>query len=140
MTKRLSIGVLETGRPPEELAGRYSNYPAMVAAWLAELDADFSDYAVLDGQIPSSPREHDLWVITGSKFGAYEDHPWIAPLEDFIRSCRAAGQPMFGICFGHQIIAQALGARFGNPTKAGGLGCMTTNLRGRLKIPRTSPS
>lgn len=139
MTKRLSIGVLETGRPPEELAGRYSNYPAMVAAWLAELDADFSDYAVLDGQIPSSPREHDLWVITGSKFGAYEDHPWIAPLEGFIRACRAAGQPMFGICFGHQIIAQALGGEVRKSDKGWGLGLHDYQSEGLLEDTSNQP-
>lgn len=119
---RISVGVLETGRPPEELAETYTDYPGMVADWLAELDADFTSYAVLDSQFPVAPSDHDLWVITGSKFGAYEDHAWIPPLEDFIRACRDTNVPMFGICFGHQIIAQALGGVVRKSDKGWGLG------------------
>ena len=122
MTKPLSIGILETGRPPDELAGDYSSYPVMVEHWLADLKADYRHYAVLDGQLPAEPNEADLWVITGSKFGAYEDHAWIAALENFIRACRDAGSLMFGICFGHQIIAQALGGVVRKSDKGWGLG------------------
>ncbi|MGB8814915.1 MAG: type 1 glutamine amidotransferase, partial [Paracoccaceae bacterium] len=56
-------------------------------------------------------HECDGWLLTGSKHGAYEDHPFIKPLEDFIRKAYAASVPMVGICFGHQIIAQALGGK-----------------------------
>ncbi len=121
MTAKLTIGVLETGRPPEELDS-FGDYPQMVAKWLGGLEAEFTSYAVLDGEFPDSPVAADLWVITGSKFGAYEDHPWIPPLEDFIRACRDAGRLMFGICFGHQIIAQALGGVVRKSDKGWGLG------------------
>ena len=62
-------------------------------------------------QFPSSTGDCDGWLITGSKHGAYEDLPFIAPLEDFIRDAYAADVPVVGICFGHQIIAQALGGK-----------------------------
>jgi GMP synthase-like glutamine amidotransferase len=48
-------------------------------------------------------------LISGSKHGAYEDHAFIPPLSDLIREIYASARPMVGICFGHQIIAQALG-------------------------------
>ena len=60
-------------------------------------------------QFPADVHDADGWLITGSRHGAYEDHPFIPPLEDFIRRAYAAAVPMVGICFGHQIIAQALG-------------------------------
>lgn len=122
MRSPLSIGILETGKPPKELVKRYAFYPNMVEDWLADFDADFQSYAVLDNQFPSSPLDHDLWVITGSKFGTYEDFGWISKLEDFVRDCRDARQPMFGICFGHQIIAQALGGVVRKSDKGWGLG------------------
>ena len=66
---------------------------------------------VLDGTLPNAPQSADGWLITGSRFGAYEDHDWIPPLEEFLRETFAAGLPIFGVCFGHQILAQALGGK-----------------------------
>ena len=59
----------------------------------------------------SAPDTCDGWLITGSRHGAYEEHDWIPPLEAFIRDCFAARVPMIGVCFGHQIIAQAMGGK-----------------------------
>ncbi|MEM9629829.1 MAG: type 1 glutamine amidotransferase [Pseudomonadota bacterium] len=120
--KPIRVGILETGRPPVELADAHGDYPGMVRQWLDVLDAEYSSYAVLDMEFPVNAHEADLWVITGSKFGAYEDHPWIPPLEEFVREVRSAGKLMFGICFGHQIIAQALGGVVRKSGKGWGLG------------------
>ena len=116
------LGVLETGRPPEDLAPAFGDYPGMVGDWLAPLGAAVRPYAVLDGEFPDSPAECDLWVITGSRFGVYEGHDWIPPLEEFIRICHDRKRPMVGICFGHQIIAQALGGVVRKSAKGWGLG------------------
>jgi GMP synthase-like glutamine amidotransferase len=62
-------------------------------------------------EFPKDVHDCDGWLITGSRHGAYEDHPFIKPLEDFIRRAYDERVPMVGICFGHQIIAQALGGR-----------------------------
>ena len=58
---------------------------------------------------PDGPEAADGWLITGSKHGVYEDLPFIPPLEALVRDIRASRKPLVGICFGHQIIAQALG-------------------------------
>lgn len=122
MVKTPVIGILETGRPPEDLAARHGDYPAMVRAWLDLPEAEFHSFAVLDGEIPQDPRAADLWAVTGSRFGVYEGHDWIAPAEAFIRACRDAGVPMVGICFGHQLIAQALGGVVAKSDKGWGVG------------------
>ncbi len=122
MAEQLHIGILETGRLPESLRGRHGTYPAMFESWLSPLEARFSSHAVLDGALPASPHEADLWLITGSRHGVYEDLPWIAPLEGFIRQCRDTGAKMLGICFGHQIIARALGGDVAKSPKGWGLG------------------
>lgn len=118
----LRLGILETGRPPEPLAEDYPDYPRMMADWLGMPVASMSQFAVLDNEFPNAPSDADLWVITGSRFGAYEDLPWIKPLEVFIRKCRDAHVPMVGICFGHQIIAQALGGVVEKSEKGWGVG------------------
>ena len=120
--QKLKIGILETGRLPEEMVRIHGNFPKMMIDWLTPFDASFQTYPVLDSVLPDSPTECDLWVITGSKSGAYEDHDWIRHLEDFIRASRDAGSKMIGICFGHQIIAQALGGTVEKSGKGWGLG------------------
>lgn len=124
----IRVGILETGRLPETLAG-HGDYVKMVGDWFAPVGVTPRGYAVLDGVLPDSPDEADVWLITGSRFGAYEDHPWIAPLEAFIRDVRDAGVPMVGICFGHQVIARALGGRVAKSDKGWGVGVHEYKIR-----------
>ena len=121
----ITIGILETGRPPQELESEFPDYPTMVANWLAPIQAEFKSYAALDGELPNTPTDCDLWIITGSRFGVYERLDWVTALENFVRECHAAVQPMIGICFGHQLIAQALGGEVRKSDKGWGLGVET---------------
>ncbi|MGB1236682.1 MAG: type 1 glutamine amidotransferase [Pseudomonadales bacterium] len=122
--KKITLGILETGLPPEEYRDEHGSYPEMFAGLLGEQDANitFRFYAVLDAQLPSAANECDAWLITGSKFGVYEDHSWIAPLEDLVRSAYAQSIPVVGICFGHQLVAQALGGKVVKSDKGWSLG------------------
>ena len=106
----MKIGILITGHPPEELAdnGRYNRYFERL---LGHETFTYRAWSVVDGEMPDSVQDAEGWLITGSRHGAYEDHAWIPPLENFIRDVYAARRPMIGICFGHQIIAQAMGGR-----------------------------
>jgi GMP synthase-like glutamine amidotransferase len=105
------IGILQTGHAPDALIGESGDYPAMFARLLDGHGLTFRTWAVVDGEFPAGIHEAEGWLITGSRHGAYEEHPWIPPLEAFIRDCYAARVPLVGICFGHQIIAQALGGK-----------------------------
>jgi GMP synthase (glutamine-hydrolysing) len=105
----MKIGILQTGHVPPELADR--PYPVLFERLLAPHGFTFETWSVVDGDFPGSPHDAEGWLVTGSKHGAYEDLPWIPPLEDFIRAAVAADVPLVGVCFGHQIIAQALGGR-----------------------------
>lgn len=105
------IGILETGRAPDALRPDHGDYPTMFARLLDGQGFSFRSWHVEGMDFPEDVHAADGWLITGSRHGAYEDHAFIPPLEDFIRRAYAAGVPMVGICFGHQIIAQALGGR-----------------------------
>ena len=107
----MKIGILQAGHSPKEILGETGNYADLFVNLLQGQDFEFAKYIVVDMQFPSGADAADGWLITGSKHGAYEDHPFIAPLEDLIRDIYAADLPLVGICFGHQIIAQALGGK-----------------------------
>ncbi len=108
---KLKLGVLQAGRRPEEMAEEHADYNRMFEELLGENEFDYYHWAVLDGEFPESIDGIDAWLITGSRHGAYEDHDWIPPLENLIREVYESDKPMVGICFGHQIIAQALGGK-----------------------------
>jgi GMP synthase-like glutamine amidotransferase len=105
------IGILQTGRAPESLVATAGDYPDMFVRLLGGKGFTFRTWAVVDMDFPPDVRAADGWLITGSRHGVYEDHPFIKPLEAFIRAAIAGGVPVVGICFGHQIVAQAMGGR-----------------------------
>lgn len=68
-------------------------------------------YDVVNGELPERLDECDGWIITGARHDAYRDDPWIEGLRRFVRRLAEDGRRTVGICFGHQVVAQALGGR-----------------------------
>lgn len=130
----MHIGILECGPVLPELAARHGSYGDIFARLLAAPGRRFSAFAVHDMVFPSGTGAADAWVLTGSRHGAYDDLPFIAPLEAFIRTARGAGTPMLGICFGHQIMAQALGGRVSRHPGGWGFGRQVYHIAGPGRV------
>ena len=119
----MRIAILETGRINAAIADRFARYPDMFRAMFdktgktggtethAGTGFAFIEVPVVDGVIPDDVQDYDGYLVTGSAAGVYDDFDWIDPLMAFLRAAHAADKPLVGICFGHQIIAHALGGR-----------------------------
>lgn len=85
---------------------------AKFAALLGEVRPGWTLTAswVCKDAFPGDWTSYDGILITGSPASVHDADPWIARLEALIRDIIAHGTPLFGACFGHQIIARALGA------------------------------
>jgi len=114
----MKLAILETGRPPGALATEFGDYPAMFDEMLGG-EFEVESFDVQAGQLPAS-RGHHAYLITGSPAGVYDPLPWIEPLQQFIRD--ADGARMVGVCFGHQVMAEALGGHVEKSDKGWGAG------------------
>jgi GMP synthase-like glutamine amidotransferase len=114
----MKLAILETGRPPGDLTDQFGDYPAMFEQLLGP-EFEVESFDVQAGELPD-PASHHAYLITGSPAGVYDPLPWIEPLERFIRDVRQAR--MVGVCFGHQVMAEALGGRVEKSDKGWGAG------------------
>jgi GMP synthase-like glutamine amidotransferase len=114
----MNVAILATGRPPGNLPEQFGDYPTMFARMLGD-GFEIERFDVERGELPD-PDEHSAYLITGSPAGVYEPLPWIEPLQKFIRS--TSRSKMVGICFGHQIMSEALGGHVEKSDKGWGAG------------------
>jgi GMP synthase-like glutamine amidotransferase len=115
----MKLAILETGRPPRALQNEFGTYPAMFAQLLGP-DFAIETFQAQAGELPSDSAAHGAYLITGSPAGVYDRRPWIDLLAEFIRA--ADQSKMVGVCFGHQIMAEALGGRVEKSSKGWGAG------------------
>lgn len=120
----MKIGILQADDVNPVLQPEHGNYPQMFEKALRAVlpDCELPVYRVLDGELPATTTECDAWLITGSKFGVNDGLHWIEALSDFVRTLWAEQRPLVGICFGHQLMARALGGTVVKSDKGWGVG------------------
>ena len=120
----MKLTILETGLPPEPLRADWPTYPAMFETLISTVDDGFyyETVSIVSGEPFPDPHTLEGVIHTGSAFGVYDDVAWMPQLFDFIREAATAQVPQFGICFGHQAMAEALGGRAEKSGKGWGLG------------------
>lgn len=107
----MKVGILQAGHAPAEMIAETGNYAQMFSQFLSGRDYSFAAYSVVDMEFPKSAESADCWLITGSRHGIYDNLPFIEPLKALVRDIYRLNMPLVGVCFGHQIIAQALGGQ-----------------------------
>jgi GMP synthase (glutamine-hydrolysing) len=126
----MKAAILQCDWVMEDLRDRFGEYPAMIEAMFHEVDPSisFDTFDVQEGEYPANLDRYDFFVTTGSRAGVYEDLPWIEPLIEFVRLLDTRHCKLVGICFGHQIIAQALGGEATKSDKGWGIGIATNEI------------
>lgn len=106
---RRSVGILlfdSIDQPHRAVAG---DYPDLFTSLLANVDVDVEFF---DGRADSLPSATacDGWLLPGSRTSVYGSEPWLPAVRSWTSSVLDVGQPLVGVCFGHQLIAQVMGA------------------------------
>ena len=125
----MKLGVLETGRPAPQLEQRFGRYDAMFRDLLGS-GFDWTRYDVQIGELPAAPEEQDAYIVTGSPAGVYDPLAWIAPLKQFLRSAKGKSK-LVGICFGHQVMAEAFGGHVSKSELGWGIGLQSYHVYAR---------
>jgi len=120
----MHLGILRTDSVRSDWVGTYGEYPDMFECLLRAQDPTltFTTWDAEAGALPDRTDEADGYLITGSKSSVYDDKDWIRALEDFVRILHAERRKLIGICFGHQLVAQALGGSVAKSPKGWGVG------------------
>ena len=120
----MKIGILKTDDVRESLVGEFGEYPEMFERLLrlADPGVESAAYEVQRGDYPDDIDEVDAYLITGSKASVYDDADWIRDLMAFVQTLHERKKKLIGICFGHQLVAHALGGRTEKSPKGWGIG------------------
>ena len=119
----VKLCILQAGEFSPAMDSSIPRYEPLYRALFAPIDDCALDfYPVREGIFPQDLAASDAYLITGSAAGTYDDLDWIPRLKQLIRDIHAAGKPLIGICFGHQIIADTLGGASSKSLKGWGLG------------------
>ena len=113
------IGLLQCDHVRDEFRHIGGDYDEMFRRWLP---AQWRVYDVVSSEAPESIYECSAYVATGSRASVYEDEPWIHRFAALVRAIHSANAPMLGVCFGHQMIAHALGGRVTKCPRGWGIG------------------
>lgn len=129
----MKIGILLCDHVQSQLQHEFADYQDMFINTIIKTNSDIKNlklsfYDVEKGQYPTNINECDVYMSTGSKYSVYENHDWITQLLEFIKALYIAKKPFVGICFGHQLIAQALGGLVEKSVKSWGIGVTTSKV------------
>jgi len=108
--------IIHTGDPNDELKQAYGSYAVQLqqAAGLADHETEI--VSVFQGHALREPDQYRAVLITGSPTMVTDLVEWSERTAQWLRRAAEHGLPMFGVCYGHQLLSHAFGGKVGfNP-------------------------
>ncbi len=141
------LGILDADTLRDDLKAQYVSYAYMVQVLIENAmgvpnnqNITYKTYRVIDGEYPKKIDECDAYLVTGSKSSAFDDDDWIGQLKVYVQSVFQKNKKILGICFGHQLIAMALGGDTRLANHGWGVGVhqyQTTKAGRKLFLPQS---
>lgn len=125
----LRIALLQCGHVHPEVAAAHGDYPELFADLLDGHWLELTTIDVTEGALPEVGA-FDGWLVSGSASSTYEPLPWIPAVEDLLRTLIEAEAPLVAVCFGHQLLAQAMGGEVARAEGGWGAGVHRYELTG----------
>ena len=123
----MNIGLLQCDHVAERFQPIAGDYPEMFGA-LFGASFKLIPYDVCNGVWPTSLEACEGYICTGSRWSVYDDVPWIHELKTFVRRAQESRTPFIGICFGHQMMAEALGGKVEKSDYGWGVGIQSLEI------------
>ena len=105
-----NICILEAGFINPALENKYPTYTKLFSEFLMTNSRKFSvsSFKIYENEFPKNIQEYNSFIITGSSFGVYENYNWIIKTLKLVNKIISYKKQLVGICFGHQLIIQAM--------------------------------
>ncbi len=130
----MKLGILLCDHVQTDLQNKFGDYTDMFNQMISrdDIPLDMQYFSVVDGELPKNIDVCDVYIASGSKASVNDEFPWIYRLEKFIWQLFLAKKGFVGICFGHQLLAKALGGKVEHSEKGWGVG-VATNIIAKKK-------
>jgi GMP synthase-like glutamine amidotransferase len=124
------IGILECDRLSEPVRARHGSYSEMFQRLLSSTGQPlaFAAWRVVDSEYPPALNACDAYLISGSRYSVYDDLAWVRCLQEYVVTLDSHSKKLIGICFGHQMVAQALGGEVRRHPGGWGVGVLDSSL------------
>ncbi len=126
--KSIKLLIVQVGTPPDDIFRSHGDLPDWFCRSLGVSRDDVEIVRAFEGEELPAPSPNRAAIITGSWAMVTDLLPWSEKTAQWIRDAMAIEMPLVGVCYGHQLMAHALGGRVDYHPEGPEIGCKKINI------------